>query len=319
MPKENKDLKIAKKVIEQEIQGLKALYDYIGDEFIKAIELISSIKGRVIITGMGKSGHVSRKIAATLASTGTAAYFVHPAEASHGDLGMITSDDVVIALSNSGDTTELRDLIYYVKRFSIPLIAMVRKGNSALANAANIALVIPNIDEASEVNAPTTSTTMMLALGDAIAVTLLERKGFKKEDFSVLHPGGKLGSALLKVKDIMYSGKKIPLAHKSDKMSDILIAISEKGFGCIAILDDNEKLLGVITDGDLRRHMCDNFISLTADKVMTMHPLTINPDSLVAEALNIMNSRSITCLFVVKNDKVAGIIHIHDCLRVGIA
>ena len=312
----------AKKVLKYEIEGLTALHQVLDANFTAVVELILKIKGRLIISGMGKSGHVARKIAATFASTGTPAYFVHPAEASHGDLGMITEDDGLLLLSNSGETAELRDMIAYAKRFSIPLIAMVRRETSMLVSAADEALILPDIPEASPVNAPTTSTTMMIALGDALAVAVLERRGFTPEDFHVLHPGGKLGKAFIRVADIMHDRAATPIVHKNDIMSQVIIEMTAKSFGCVGVVDENEQLIGIITDGDLRRHMSSELLGKAAFEVMAANPLRVSPNTLAAEALRIMNinekSKSVTSLFVVENNKPVGILHVHDCLRAGV-
>lgn len=311
------DIKAAKKVISVEIEGLKAIEKWLGDDFVKALDIMSAARGRVVLSGMGKSGHVGNKIAATMASTGTPAMFVHPGEASHGDLGMITRDDVVILLSNSGETSELKDIISYCSRFAIPLIGIVRRKTSVLVDASNVALVLPEVPEACHVNAPTTSTTMMLALGDALAVALLERRGFGNDDFKVFHPGGKLGSAFLKVKDIMHSGHEIPLIESGHPMSEALLVMTEKRFGCVGVVDKKGLLLGVITDGDLRRNMSSELIKQNVDAVMTKNPTTIKKESLVTEALRVMEGK-ITNLFVLDNKKPVGILHIHDILRAGV-
>ena len=303
----------------QEIQGLNALADSLGAEFSQTVECLAGIKGRVIVTGMGKSGHVARKIAATMASTGTPAYFVHPAEASHGDLGMITKDDCVIALSNSGETAELAAIIAYCKRFSIPLIGVVRRKNSMLVEAAAIAIVLPEIPEACKTGAPTTSTTMMMALGDAISVALVKRRGFDKQDFSVFHPGGKLGKAFILVSDLMHAREELPLVRECDKMQEVLLVMTSKRFGCAGVMGENNELTGIITDGDLRRHMTPDLLEKTAAQVMKTAPFTIRPTALAAEALAIMNERNITSLFVTDAKKPVGIIHIHDALRAGVA
>jgi arabinose-5-phosphate isomerase len=269
---------------------------------------------------MGKSGHIARKIAATLASTGTPALFVHPGEASHGDLGMIVSQDVVIALSNSGETTELNDVIAYTRRFSIPLIAITAKGESALGNAADVLLQLPPEPETCPMGlAPTTSTTMMLALGDALAVAALESKGFTAEDFRNFHPGGKLGKILLRVSDVMHTGNDLPLALENDDMAHVLVIMTQKSFGCAGIVDNNGNLVGIVTDGDLRRHMQNDLPQKTAATVMTKKPQTIGPQMLAAEALKILNDKKRTQLFVVDDGKPVGILHIHDLLRAGIA
>jgi len=319
-PKDNaSDVAHGKAVLVQEIKGLQALADSLDERFVHAVECIHGIKGRVIVSGMGKSGHIARKIAATMASTGTPAHFLHPGEASHGDLGVITQDDAVLALSNSGETAELSDVIAYCKRFSIPLIAMVRRKGSMLVEAADVAMVLPEIPEASPTNAPTTSTTMMLALGDALAVALLERRGFTKDDFSKFHPGGKLGKAFISVKELMHSGDELPLVKESAPMRDALLVMTAKRFGCAGVIDAKGHLVGVITDGDLRRHMHPGLLDKKASEVMTVKPLSIRPAALAAEALGIMNTRSITSIFVVENNIPEGILHIHDCLRAGIA
>ncbi len=313
------DIARGKAVLEQEIKGLKALSESLGEDFARAVSCIADIKGRVIVTGMGKSGHIARKIAATFASTGTASHFVHPGEASHGDLGMIAKDDAVLALSNSGETAELSDIIAYCKRFSIPLIGVVRRAGSMLVKDADIALVLPAIPEAPPTDAPTTSTTMMMGLGDAIAIALVERRGFTRDDFSVFHPGGKLGKAFLRVEDLMHVGKELPLVKENAAMRDVLLVITAKRFGCAGVVDGKGKLLGIITDGDLRRHMHPKLLEKKASQVMTKKPLTIRARQLAVEALATMNEHSITSLFAVESGKPVGILHIHDCLRAGIA
>lgn len=305
-------------VIAREIEGLAALSHSLGDEFVKTVELIASLKGKLVVSGMGKSGHVARKIAATFASTGTPSFFVHPGEASHGDLGMITAGDAVMLLSNSGETAELKDMIYYATRSGVPLIAMVRRHGSVLVEAANIALVLPEIPEASAVGAPTTSTTMMLALGDAIAVALMEKRGFTHADFGKFHPGGKLGKAFITARDLMHKGESLPLVGADTLMPEILLMMTSKGFGCAAVVDSANNLAGVITDGDLRRHMGDGLLKQNAAEVMTKSPVTIRPGALASEAVAVMNEKKITTLFVVESGVVEGIVHIHDCLRAGV-
>ncbi len=304
--------------IQAEIKGLESLMSCFGENYIKTIDLILSCDGRVILSGMGKSGHIARKIAATLASTGTPSFFIHPAEASHGDLGMITKDDVVILLSNSGETKELKDIIYYCKRFNIPLIGIARSAESELTNSSNIPLVLPAIPEANHVNAPTTSTTMMLALGDAIAVSLINAKQFNQENFGTLHPGGKLGSAFIKVKELMRKNSQIPLVEENLKMSEVLLEMTSKHLGCTGVVSSDKKLLGIITDGDLRRHLSNNFLNSSASEIMTKNPITINKDLLAVEAVLLMNKKSITSLFVTEDNQAVGILHLHDCLRAGI-
>ena len=315
------DIACARRVLRLEAEGLEAMAQSLDELFTEALDLLDGRTGRVVVTGIGKSGHVARKIASTLASTGTPALFVHPAEASHGDLGMIEPEgDAVIALSNSGETTELADLVAYAKRFHIPLIAITGRADSALAQAADVALVLPASDEASPMGlAPTTSTTVMLALGDAIAVALLERKGFSPDRFHALHPGGRLGRMLLKVADLMHRGEEVPLASGDTAMADALLVMTNKRFGCVAIVDGDGVLQGVITDGDLRRHMSPGLLDLRAAEVMTRAPRTIGADALASEAVGLMNSNAITNLFVVEDGRPVGILHIHDCLRAGVA
>ncbi len=315
-----RDIDAARQVIETEITGLKTLADTIGADVAQAIEILSSVTGRIVVSGMGKSGHIARKIASTLASTGTPALFVHPAEASHGDLGMIAQSDAVFALSNSGETTELADLVEYCKRFEIPLISMTGRADSTLAAAADASLVIPDAAEACPMGrAPTTSTTVMLALGDAIAVALLARKGFSSDDFHALHPGGKLGRRLLKVRDIMHGGDELPVIALDTVMSAALIEMTTKGFGCVGVTDAMGDLAGILTDGDLRRHMSDDLTMRPVTEIMTTGAKTIRPEILASEALHFMNENKITNVFVVADKKPVGVLHIHDCLRAGVA
>lgn len=314
------DLASARSVLTVESAALIALSRSLNGEFSDAVNRMFSVIGRVVVTGMGKSGHVGRKISATLASTGTPSFFVHPAEASHGDLGMITPKDAVLALSNSGETSELGDLIAYCRRFEIPLISMTAKRDSTLARSADVALVLPAQPEACPMGlAPTTSTTMMLALGDALAVALLERKHFSAADFRRYHPGGKLGARLLKVADLMHRGESIPLVAEEAVMADVLPIMTAKSLGCAGVCDAAGRLVGVVTDGDLRRHMCADFPSKTAADVMTATPTVVEPNLLAADALLRMNTKGITSLFVVEDQKPVGLLHIHDCLRAGIA
>ena len=309
----------ARAVIGTEISGLEQLSAQLTADFARAIDTLQRTSGRVIVTGMGKSGHIARKIAATMASVGTPAMFVHPAEASHGDLGMITQNDAVLAISNSGEAPELGDIIAYCKRFSIPLIAITKNASSTLGQMADICLTLPNAAEACPMGlAPTTSTTMTLALGDAMAVCLLESNGFSADQFREFHPGGKLGQKLLKVGKIMHSGAELPIAKPDDLMRDILIVMTAKRFGCVGIVGKDGLLQGVITDGDLRRKMSDDFLNLTAAEVMTVNPTAVTPSMLAAEALAIMNQKSITSLFVVDTGRLCGILHIHDLLRAGV-
>ncbi|MFT6077947.1 MAG: arabinose-5-phosphate isomerase [Myxococcota bacterium] len=309
----------AKKTINAEISGLHSLLEFLGDEFCNAVDLILKSKGRVIISGMGKSGHIGNKISATMASTGTAAFSIHPGEASHGDLGMVTKDDVVILLSNSGETKELKDIIYYCKRFSIPMIGIVRRKESELATMSDVPLVLPEIPEATAIKAPTTSTTMMLALGDALAIALMEARDFSNKDYGVFHPGGKLGSEFVKVKDLMRKGKDLPLLGFSAKLEEVLLEMTSKHLGCAGVLDQNEKLIGIITDGDIRRHINKDFMNLSAKDLMSKDPTVIEEGTLAVEAVAMMNEKKITNLFVVLDGKAIGILHIHDCLRAGVA
>jgi arabinose-5-phosphate isomerase len=297
-----------------------ALRDGLGASFAAAIDLIHAAQGRVIVTGMGKSGHVGHKIASTFASTGTPALFVHPAEASHGDMGMITKNDVILALSWSGETAELKNLTDYSQRHNIGLIAMTASADSTLAKSADVVLALPQASEACPHNlAPTTSALMQLALGDALAIAMLESRGFTAIDFGMLHPGGKLGALLKTVRDMMHSGDQVPLAPLGTPMSVAILTMSAKGFGCIGITDTNSKLVGIITDGDLRRHMRNNLLDALVDDVMTRKPKTVRPDQLISETLDILNSLKVTALFAVEAGKPVGVIHVHDLLRAGAA
>jgi arabinose-5-phosphate isomerase len=315
------DIDAARRVLRTEIAGLEALLASLDGTFTGAVEILARVSGRVTVTGMGKSGHVARKIAATFSSTGTPAQFVHPGEASHGDLGMIAENDAVLALSNSGDTAELGDIVAHAKRFRNPLIAMTRRTASALGEAADVTLLMPAAAEACSMGlAPTTSTTMMMALGDALAVALLERKGFSQSDFQILHPGGQLGRQLLRVADIMHDGEAMPVVSRGTAMAEAILVMTAKSFGCVGVTDDAGKLVGIVTDGDLRRHMGDDMLRATVDAVMSARPKTIRPQALAAEALGRMNALAITSLFAVDEQKrPLGILHIHDCLRAGIA
>jgi arabinose-5-phosphate isomerase len=316
------NLEIAKRVLAQEAAGLNDLQAALDDKFLAVVarieQMLADGKGRVILSGMGKSGHIAKKIAATMASTGTPAFFVHPAEASHGDMGMISANDVVILLSNSGETAELSDITAYCKRFGIFLVGIARRAQSALVEAADVALVLPDTAEANDVKAPTTSTTMMLALGDALAVTLLEQRGFVDADFSVLHPGGKLGAQFVQAQALMHKGLELPLITPEKNMADALLVITGKKFGCAGVLDASGKLIGIMTDGDIRRNLGDGFMEKKVADVMTKAPQTVRPRALAAEALNIMNAKRITVLFVCEDAKPVGILHIHDLLRAGV-
>ena len=328
-PESDADLEVARRVLDVEAKALTTLAGGLDGGFVEAVARLAEVEGRVIVTGMGKSGHVARKIAATLASTGTPSQFVHPGEASHGDLGMITSADAVIALSNSGNTLELSDIVTYAKRFAIPLVAITARADSALAEAADIALILPGstqgAPEACPMGlAPTTSTTMMLALGDALAVALLERKGFSSSDFQLLHPGGALGKRLLRVSDLMHGPEGLPLCSPATAMSDAILAMTAGRFGCVGIVDEAKRLIGIITDGDLRRHMDQDILTMTAGDIMTPNPRTIRASALAAEAVSFMNTSTppFLCLFVVDEagppERPVGILHLHDCLRAGV-
>jgi len=303
------------------IAGLSgAMRSGLGEGFVAAVERIAGARGRLIVTGMGKSGHIGRKIAATFASTGTPAFFVHPGEASHGDLGVITADDVIMALSWSGETTELKDLIDYSRRFRIGLIAVTAQADSTLGRAADVVLALPSVREACPHNlAPTVSTLMQAALGDALAVALLESRGFTALDFRQLHPGGRLGAMLKFVGNIMHEGEAVPLVELGTPMSEAVVVMSAKGFGCVGITDRQGNLAGIITDGDLRRHMRRDLLDAGVGEVMTRAPKTVRPDQLASEALAILNASKITALFVTDAGKPVGIVHFHDLLRAGVA
>jgi arabinose-5-phosphate isomerase len=314
----------ALRTLDAEREGVVALSaamcDTLGASFAAAVEKIRGARGRVIVTGMGKSGHIARKIAATLASTGSPAFFVHAAEASHGDLGMITSDDVMLVLSWSGETEELKDLINYSRRFRIGLIAVTVNAESTLGKAADVVLALPAAREACPHNlAPTTSSLMQLALGDALAIALLESRGFTAIDFGVFHPRGKLGAALKFVRDIMHTGEAVPLIRRGAPMSEAIVEMTAKGFGCVAVTEGNGKLAGIITDGDLRRHMRADLLQRTVDTVMTTSPITVRPDQLAGEALQLLNSLKKQALIVVELDAPVGIVNFHDLLRAGVA
>ncbi len=319
---DNKDILSAKRTIDKEVEALRMMEDELNGTLTQALDLMQNTKGRVIVTGMGKSGHVGSKIAATLASTGTPSFFVHPGEASHGDLGMLTKDDVVLAISNSGETKELSDIILYCKRYNIPLIAISKNPNSTLGKMGDILLKLPDDGEACPLGlAPTSSTTATMVLGDILAVCLLERRGFSKTDFRQRHPGGKLGSYLLKVSDLMHKDKEMPLVKTGTPLQTALLEMTSKMLGCVGIVSNDNKLIGIITDGDLRRNLSADMLTKTADDIMTHNPKCVGPDILAAEAINTMNTtgKGITQLFVVEDQKPIGIIHMHDCLRAGVA
>ncbi|MBQ8557286.1 MAG: KpsF/GutQ family sugar-phosphate isomerase [Alphaproteobacteria bacterium] len=320
----NKLIESAKRVIDMEINGLEQMKNSFGDAFIQAIGMMTQIKGRLIISGMGKSGHIGQKIAATLASTGTPAFFVHPSEASHGDLGMLTTNDLLLTISNSGESREMGDIITFSRRFGIPMIAITSNPESTMAKAADLTLLIPSKKEAPEACplglAPTTSTTTTLAMGDAIAVALIEQKGFTREEFHDRHPGGKLGNVLLRARDIMVTGEELPLVQEDELMSDALVIMTSKSWGCLGVVDTEGCLVGIITDGDLRRHMSTNIIEKTTSDIMTRNPQTVVSDILCVEALRIMNTKKVTSLFVVDGEnKPIGLLHVHPLLMAGVA
>ena len=319
---ENKDIVAAKRAIDREVEALEIMKNELDDNLSKVLNLIQKTKGRVIVTGMGKSGHIGRKIAATLASTGTPSFFVHPGEASHGDLGMLTQNDVVLAISNGGESRELSDILMYCKRYKIPLVAMTKNPDSTLGKAGDYLLKLPNDGEACPLGlAPTSSTTATLVLGDVLAICLMERKGFSATDYKQRHPGGKLGAILCKVSDLMHSGDEMPIIDENAIMQEALMVMSEKMLGCVGAVNKKGELVGIITDGDLRRWMSPKLIEEKVSKVMTKNPKTIRPDVLASEAVYVMNNtgRGITNLFVVEDDgKPLGLIHIHDCLRAGV-
>jgi arabinose-5-phosphate isomerase len=320
---QNADRDVARAVLRTEADGLTALAASLDENFSRAVDLLANAAGRVVVSGMGKSGHVGRKIAATFASTGTTSLFVHPAEASHGDLGMIAAGDAVLALSNSGETAELADLVAHARRFGLPLVAITARAGSTLARAADVALLLPQAAEACPMGlAPTTSTTMQIALGDALAVALLTRRGFTASDFRQFHPGGRLGARLKHVRDLMHQGDAVPLGGPDTPMDRALLVMTEKRFGCLGIVDAAGRLVGILTDGDLRRAMGPDLLGRRAGDIMTASPRTIGPDALAAEALHEMTARArpITALFVVDAaGRPAGILHLHDLLRAGLA
>ncbi len=322
---EQGDLAAARRVLDLASRALASLSGSLDGAFSKAVDLILAAKGRVIVSGMGKSGHVGRKVAATLSSTGTPAYFVHPAEASHGDMGAITSADVLLLLSKGGETEELANLLTYAKRFHIPMIAIAANGDSTLARAAEVALLLPDAPEGCAIGmAPTTSTTMMLALGDALAVALMERRGFDAERYRDFHPGGSLGRALVRVRDLMHGADELPLVPLQAPMREVIVKMTSggKGFaGVVGVVDAAGLLAGIITDGDVRRHVERDLLDRKASEVMTRNPVTVPPDLLAAEALSLMNTgrSKITSLFVVEAGRPVGILTVHDCLRAGLA
>ena len=319
----SRDIAVARRVLRAEIEGLEQLIRTLDGGFVEALDVCAAVRGRLVVTGIGKSGHIARKLAATLASTGTPAQFVHAAEASHGDLGMIGIDDAILALSNSGESAELADILAYSRRFKIPLVAITGDPQSTLAEAADVVVPVPRAPEACPMGlAPTTSTTMMIALGDALAIALLERKGFTLADFRLFHPGGRLGRRLLRVADIMHSGETVPLVAPQTPMSEAILVMTTKSFGCVGVSDPDGRLVGVITDGDLRRHMGDELLARRVDEVMHLQPKTIAASRFAGEALAMMTGQPppTTSLFVVdERGRPVGFVHMHDCLRAGVA
>ncbi|WP_305986766.1 SIS domain-containing protein [Roseibium sp. MMSF_3544] len=314
----------AERTLETEIAGLSAvraaLKNGLAAPFRQTFEIIQKSKGRVVVTGIGKSGHIGTKIAASLASTGTPSFFVHASEASHGDLGMITQDDVVLALSWSGETQELASIVNYTRRFKVPLIAITSRGDSSLGRAADIVLKLPSVAEACPHGlAPTTSALIQLAIGDALAVALLEGRGFTAQDYRVLHPGGRLGASLRTAKDIMHSGERLPLVSVATSMSEGIVLMTQRGFGVLGVTDELNQLIGIITDGDLRRHVSSNLLEKTAGDIMTCSPKSVPPDALSGSILELVNSLSITSVFVIEDGRPIGIVHLHDLLRIGAA
>jgi len=318
-PKKDSFVEVAKQVINQEVNGLKELLNNIDDVFDHVVEAIAAIQGRVIVSGMGKSGHVARKIAATLASTGTPSIYLHPAEASHGDLGMITKKDIVILLSNSGETQELAPIIDYCKRFSITIIGICRNDESTLIRASDFKVVLPSSPEASDVPAPTTSTIIMMAYGYALAVALHTKRDFTESDFRLLHPGGNIGAKLLKINDLMHSDEEMPLVKQGTIVLQAILTITSKRFGCVGVTNEKNELIGMVTDGDLRRNINLDLNAIKVEEIMTVKPIMLSPDTYASDALGIMNRKSITNLFIINEKKQPiGIIHIHDLLRAGV-
>ncbi len=308
----------AQEALSKEIEGLKALHGNLPADFDNVAEAIFKCKGRLIVSGIGKSGYIGQKISSSLASTGTRSFYIHPAEASHGDLGMIGEEDIVLLLSNSGETKELLDIISYCKRFSIIIIGMTMQIDSILAKNSTYLLNIPFAEEASCIDAPTTSSTMMLVLGDALVVALHKHRGFSKDDYAVFHPGGKIGAGLLKVEELMHAGLQVPFVKENASVHSAIVEMSSKGFGCTAIINHNDDIIGIITDGDLRRHMGVDINSEIAKNIMTVNPIKISRSMFAGEALSIMSKKNITSLLVTDNGKIEGILHIHDLLRAGV-
>ncbi|MBX3582097.1 MAG: KpsF/GutQ family sugar-phosphate isomerase [Rhizobiaceae bacterium] len=323
-PDRDASIASALRTVATEQAGIAALAEALGnglsDAFARAVELISPIRGRVIVTGVGKSGHIGNKIAATLASTGTPAFFVHPAEANHGDLGMIAKDDVIVAMSWSGETAELNSIVAYSRRFSIPLIAVTAGETSALARESDVVLLLPRVPEACPHGlAPTSSTLLQLVIGDALAIALLEAREFTPDQFRTFHPGGQLGARLMKVRDVMHVGDRLPVAALGSALKDAIVTLSHKRFGCVCVVDDHGGLAGIVTDGDLARNLDKNLGALAVEDIMTRTPKTIDPDTLTGEAIAILDENRISALVVVEDNKPVGIVHFHDLLKVGVA
>ena len=308
---------VARKVLKDEAEGIALLDSFFDENFTLAIKKILEISGKVIVTGVGKSGHIGKKISATLSSTGTPSYFVHPTEASHGDMGMVGSEDIIFAISWSGETSELNDIVHFSKQNNIKLISLTSSSESHLASSADISLILPKVTEACPNGlAPTTSTTMQLIVGDAIAICLLNERGFDKDKFKSLHPGGQLGAALSTLEDIMHKEGTIPLLNSGTNMSEALIKISEKGFGCSGVTK-NDELIGIVTDGDLRRHMGPGLLEKTVDEIMNTNPKTVSKNMLATDALDLINELGIQGLFIVDSKKKpAGFVHFHDLIRI---
>ncbi len=318
MQKESELILVGKQVIYDEITGLNDLYNAINADFCMIIKKIMSNKGRLILSGMGKSGYVARKISSTLSSTGAPSFFIHPAEAGHGDLGMITKEDIVILLSNSGDTNELNTIIDYCQRFGIFIIGVTRKNNSILSKISNLPIILPNTKEAFDLDAPSTSVIMMIAFWDAIAIALQKIRNFSKADFSILHPGGKIGTKLLKVSKLMHTNEAMPTVSINSSGMDVIIEMTKKRFGCTGVLNSESELIGIITDGDIRRYINIDFKTVTASDIMRTKPFTIKKDSFASQALLAMNKNNITQIFVLRKKKPVGIMHMHDLVRAGI-
>ncbi|WHQ46769.1 MAG: KpsF/GutQ family sugar-phosphate isomerase [Candidatus Midichloria sp.] len=316
----SKTINLAKRVISQEIEGLNALMASIDESFLEVIYAIESTAGKIILSGMGKSGYVAKKIAATLSSTGTPSVFLHPAEASHGDLGVISKNDIAMLFSNSGETQELNSIISHCKRLNVQIIGVTRNKDSLLYEISNIKILIPNTAEVTDIGAPTTSSTMIMAWGDSVAVTLLNKRGFSKDDYRLLHPGGSIGVRLIKIKDLMHTGDRIPLVKPNSSFSEMILEMTKKRLGCTGVINEEGILVGIVTDGDLRRHMNLDFKKSAVRDFMTLHTLVIDQNMLAVQAFALMNNKSVTNLFIINEEKKPiGVIHIHDFIKAGIA